>query len=488
MELFMSLIKRFFSSRNLGIFISFIQLATSLLLLGLTFNLNILPNNYLLVLIIILSLFWIIALLTQIFKKPRTAGKIFSILICVALGFGCYYINTINNMIDLISDKKTKVDDISIIVLKDDPAQSLSDAKDYKFGIQKTIDKDNVNKAINNFNERLNQNINIVAYDGFYLQINALYNQDVKVIILNEAYRDTIDDVFPGFSEKTRILDSYKIVTDVALPSANKKVTQNPFAVYISGIDTYGPVSRTSRSDVNIIAVINPKTKQILLQTTPRDYYVLLPNVNAMDKLTHAGNFGIDASMATLKNLYDIEMDYYIRVNFTSLIGLVDELGGITVNSEYAFTARGGKHHFNVGENKMNGEEALAFSRERFSFATGDNQRGINQTQVIKGIFNKACSPAILKNYSNIIDKISGSFETNMSSDEVKGLVKMQMGDNASWNMVSNAAAGTGSYETTYSMGSRKLSVIIPDNSSIEKAKNKIKQVINGETLDSTLK
>ncbi|MDD2362904.1 MAG: LCP family protein [Oscillospiraceae bacterium] len=479
----MSLIKRFFSNRKLGIFISFIQLSASLLLLGLIFNLNILPDKYLFVMIIVLSLAWVIILLTQIFTKLRAAGKIFSVIICVVIGFGCYYIITVNNMIDSISNKKTKVDDISIIVMKDDPAQSLNDAKDYKFGIQKTIDRDNDNKAIENFNERLNRKINIVTYDGFYSQINALYNKDIKVIILNEAYRNTIDDVFPGFSQKTRVLDSYKVVTNVVLPSANKKVTENPFTIYISGIDTYGPVSRTSRSDVNIIAVINPKTKQILLHTTPRDYYVLLPNVNAMDKLTHAGNFGVDASMATLKNLYGIELDYYIRVNFTSLIGMVDELGGITVNSEYAFTSRGGKHHFNVGENKMNGEEALAFSRERYAFASGDNQRGINQTQVIKGIFNKACSPAILKNYSSIMNKISGSFETNMTSDEIKSLVKMQMDDNASWNIVSNAATGTYGSMTTYSLGSRNVSVIIPDISSIEKAKNKMEQVIQNAVI-----
>ena len=237
----------------------------------------------------------------------------------------------------------------------------------------------------------------------------------------------------------------------------------------------------TSRSDVNIIATINPTTKQVLLTTTPRDYYIPFPNTGGQkDKLTHAGNYGVDISIGALEDLYDIDMDYYVRVNFTTLINLVDALGGIEAYSEYSFNAGG--YSFQKGMNSMDGEKALAFSRERYSFSGGDMQRGKNQMEVIKGIINKGLSPAIIVNYSSVMDSIAGSFETNMSNSEISNLIKMQIAEMSPWDIISNNVIGTNSKEVTYSQG-HKSSVVIPDMESVAIAKDKMNKVMVGEKL-----
>ena len=470
------------NNKIISIVLMIVQMLISIIFCVQIVSMHVLPIKYLVILILILLLIITITFLTQFSKKLRLGGRIFSVIICLSIGLGCYYMMETNKMLTSVTGIDTKIDDISIIVLKDDPAQSLEDTKDCSFGIQEVIDRDNVNKAIDNFDNDLNAKIKYITYNGFHPQIDALYNGEVRAIIINEAYRETIEDEFSDFSEKTRMLEVHKVVTDVKVEPVNKEITKNAFTVYISGIDTYGSISRTSRSDVNIIATINPITKQILLNTTPRDYYVSLPFANgAMDKLTHAGIYGVDASMETLENLYDIDIDYYVRVNFTSLTRIVDALGGVIVNSPYEFKVQG--YSFNVGDNELNGDKALAFSRERHSFANGDNQRGINQTLVIKAMLNKALSPVILTKYSNIMNSISGSFETNMSFDEITSLVRMQMNDLASWNIVSNAVVGTGDSQTTYSAGSQHLYVMIPNQTSVDNAKEKMQQVISGEIL-----
>ncbi len=257
----------------------------------------------------------------------------------------------------------------------------------------------------------------------------------------------------------------------------NSGLTKDTFTMYISGIDTYGSISTKSRSDVNIIATVNTALKQVLLTTTPRDYYVMIPvSGGQMDKLTHAGIYGVDVSMGALENLYDITIDYYVRINFTTLIKMVDELGGITVDSEYAFTS--GKYSFIKGENTLNGKEALTFARERYSFAKGDNQRGENQLQVIKAMINKATAYSVIQNLGGIIDTISKNLETNMTRDEIIGLLKMQLNDKASWDVIVNSVKGIGDMKKTYSGGNQELYVMNPDMETVRQAKEKMQQVM----------
>ena len=262
----------------------------------------------------------------------------------------------------------------------------------------------------------------------------------------------------------------------------NKENKDRVFTMYISGIDSRSGLIAKSRSDVNIIATVNVDTRQVLLISTPRDFYVPLPISNGIpDKLTHAGIYGIDVSMGTLEMLYGTEIDYYFRVNFSGFEKIIDALGGITVHSDYTFTAGG--YNYYEGENTLNGAEALRFARERKSFSSGDRQRGKNQMAVIEAVIQKAMSPAILAGYMDIMESVSGSFETSMPYDVIAELVRDQLDKGGSWNIVSYSVDGTGDNQIPYSM-STSAYVMIPDQSTVDAAIAKIQQVKNGEILE----
>lgn len=260
-------------------------------------------------------------------------------------------------------------------------------------------------------------------------------------------------------------------------------VAKEPFTVYISGTDSYGEVSlEDGRSDVNILMTVNPNTRQIVLTTTPRDYYVELPfGEGCWDKLTHAGIYGIDCSMSTLEALYDLEIDYYARVNFSGFERIVDALGGVEVYSDYAFSA--GQYEFVQGYNTVDGEAALSFVRERYSFEDGDVQRGKNQMAMIRAIMDKVTSPSLLTGYLGLMDSLSDCVITNMPRGSLSDLVKLQLGEGGSWHIVSNSVTGEGAEAYTYSGGEELLSVMLQDENSIWNAKDLIDRCKNGEIL-----
>lgn len=264
----------------------------------------------------------------------------------------------------------------------------------------------------------------------------------------------------------------------------NLAVTDEPFNVYISGIDVYGDITKESRSDVNLIATVNPKTHKILLTTTPRDYYVEIPGVSEgeSDKLTHAGIYGIDTSIATLENLYETEIPFYVRVNFTSVEEIVDVMGGVDVESELAFTTgeeSGAIVDVKEGTNHFTGKEALAFVRERKAFASGDNQRGKNQQALLTGLIKKAMSPMILFRANGMINSVTGNAETNMSEAQIKSLIRMQLNDMKGWEIESVAAAGDSSTKQyCYSYSGGPLYVTVPDWSSVNEIKEKIQETM----------
>ena len=270
-------------------------------------------------------------------------------------------------------------------------------------------------------------------------------------------------------------------------------ISKHPFVVYLSGIDTrnYGEIADKSRSDVNMIIAVNPRQKRILMVSTPRDYYVALEgDPNKMDKLTHAGSYGIECSMSTLEALYDIEFNYYAKVNFMSVVDLVDALGGVTVNSEYNFSSKhtltGEVYTYKKGENFLNGQQALTFARERESFANGDRQRGIHQQELIKQVVKKAISPSILipSNIENIMDAISKNTKTNFTEKEIKKLITYQMSTmGKEWDFESMSADGTGDMAYTYSYSAQKLYVMRPNMETVNAAKEALDAIMSGEDL-----
>lgn len=372
-----------------------------------------------------------------------------------------------------------KTDNMIVVVRADDAAENILDAKDYKYGIQTSLDQENNQKMMDDIESVLGQAPDVDEYVTVQQEAQALLNGEIGAAIYNEAFTGIIEDEIEGYSDQVKILYQYGIETEIA--QEEEKDVDQPFNIYISGIDVSGDITTNSRSDVNIIMTVNPNTHKILLTTTPRDYYVTIPGISGdqRDKLTHAGIYGVDVSMSTLESIYGIDITYYARVNFTSLIRIVDALGGIDVYSEYAFEGRG--YQFQEGMNHMDGEAALAFSRERYSFESGDNQRGKNQEAVLTAILQKAMSPALLANASELITSVSDCVETNMTRTEMAKFINMQLSDAASWEIESTAATGTGDSQACYSSGSQLLYVMWPDEASVAEISDKMQQVLSGQ-------
>ena len=465
-------------SRKLSLVFLIVQFLISAALVGVAFYVGFIPLKYIVALIVLCLFLLAYEVFSQMTDKTYIVGRVLCALICFFyIGGGYYCVNTYS-AIDEMAGQQVKVDEISCIVLKDDPAQSIYDTKDYTFGILAANDRENTNKALAEVQAVIGKEPATIEYQDNDTLIDALYAKDVKVIVINEANRSPIEEYYKTFSDDTRVLNTHKVETVIQEDEKLDDITKTPFNVYLSGIDVYGSIKATSRSDVNVIVTVNPNTKQILLTSTPRDYYVPLTVSNGIpDKLTHAGIHGVDCSIGTLENLYGIDIDYYVRVNFTSVRKIVDLLGGVKVYSDYDFTSDWGPS-FKKGYNQVNGKQALAFCRERHHFANGDYQRGRDHQHMIEAILNKAMSPDILPNYADLLKTASKNFQTNMSTKEITALAKMQLNDMSQWTIKYANAAGQGASKTTYSYQSRKLYVCVPDYNSVAKITKRINKVL----------
>lgn len=483
------------SNRNrFGVFCLILQTIFSLAFMVVVLFLDMLPMRYLAMIALILFFLWCITLNSQVARRKRgTIGKVFSLFVVCFLSIGTYYIAKTNDVIGMITGGSFRVDNMVVAVLADDPAEGIEDAADYTFGIQLERGAENMQAAITDIQDELGSDINTVEYDSIQEQAQALHDGEVDAIIYNEAYTDILEEGFEGYKDSVKIIYTHEIRVEMNFGgnASDDSLTKEPFTVYISGIDVYGDVSQTSRSDVNIIAVVNPNTNQILLVTTPRDYYVEIPGISKgqEDKLTHAGIYGIDASMATLGALYETDINYYVRLNFTSLIEIVDILGGVDVYSDMSFSTgweSGYEMDVQEGWNHFNGEQALAFSRERKNLPDGDNQRGIHQQAVITAMLKKVLSPTMLLKANSILNQVSQDVETNVSQAQLNALIKYQLGHNAKWSIRSVAATGSPSREYCYSSGDTSLYVTIPDYDVVHDIIDLVNVVEEGGTLEET--
>lgn len=477
---------------KVGLTLVTIQAIVSMLCVGMLYIIGIVPTKYMIVISVILLLLFGITLFTQLNRKKKAiGGKLLSIILIAAISFGTFYIGKANGALNKITGGNYKIDNMVVAVLKEDSAKDIKDTSGYTFGVQYKMGKADMQTAIQMVSDELGEEIQVVEFEDLHAEAEALHDQKVDAIIYNEGYTDTLCESFIGYKKNVRIIYEHKIKKELSGMSVDTSI-QEPFSVYISGIDVYGEIEQTSRSDVNIIATVNPKTHQILLVTTPRDYYVPIPGISRgqEDKLTHAGNYGVDVSMATLEELYQVKIPFFARINFTSLIDIVDHLGGVDVYSEYEFrTSKNSEHVMDVqqGLNHFNGEEALAFSRERENVPGGDNQRGKNQQAVITAMIKKMISPQMLMKANSIIDDVSGNVETNMSQEQIQSLIKTQLKKGGSWNIYSVAAEGIGGKDICYSAASSgPLYVTYPDEESVAEIQNLINRVEEGEILEGS--
>lgn len=483
---------------HFGLFTLFLLLAASLALYIRLMATGMLSNLYLIILMMVLIVLNAVSVIVQLPLRRNKAGKlimgIVSLLLSGAMLYGVVAVNSVQSALSKIVGKMTETEITEVRVMNDNPATSMGDTKGYTFGYIADADTKNTQSILDEISKSFGT-IKSKEYSSMTALADALYDDEVDAILINQGYVDllTEKDGYTDFRDQTRVLYTYTTTHEVDPIVPNTSITKEPFVVYCSGIDArVDDISAKSRSDVNILAVVNPTTKQILLVNTPRDYYLPLARNGEMDKLTHAGLYGIDESMKVLGNLYGVQADYYVRVNFAGLVKIVDALGGVDIESDANFTCvpmetpNGNgdytyqKYSFTKGINHVNGSQALAFARERKAFADGDNRRGQHQMTVIKAIVNKACSSAVLTKYQELLKAASDAFITNMPYADISSLVQMQLGDMADWNITTYAVSGEGSTEYCYALGD-KAWVMIKDSSKVNTAKNMIQQVINGE-------
>lgn len=484
-----------------GIVLSAALLILELLFVGLLINTGLLPGKYVaLIAILLVVLAGIVYLLVRdLHKKVRfSLGTILIFLLLAGIGVGSFYISKGVNTMEQITEVTVEIADVGVYVRQEDPAQSINETAGYTFGILGEQDRENTDKAITELTETLGESLAVKEYAGLAELLDSLISTgETQAIILNSAFVGLLDEMegYETAEDQIREVHVQQVETviervvekpkdkeqDKAEDTAEQQENDSVFSVYISGIDSRSGLIAKSRSDVNIVATVNTETRQVLLVSTPRDYYVPLPISNGQpDKLTHAGIYGIDCSMGTLEMLYETEIDYYFRVNFSGFEGIVNALGGITVDSEVAFSS--GDYSFVQGENYMDGAAALTFARERYAFASGDRQRGKNQMAVIKGVINKAISPALLTNYTSILESVAGSFEASIPYDVLAALVKQQLSDGGEWNIVSYSVDGTGASKKPYSLSTNAY-VMEPDYNTVNQAIAMMEQVKNGEIL-----
>lgn len=418
------------------------------------------------------------------YKARFIIGCVLAALFITIQILGAYYFGTGAAALDKITTPEVEFAEIGVYVHEDDKAITLADAKDYTFGILEVLDRDATNIAVEKINNELGVTIKTIEFSGISELFEGLFvTKQINAFILNKSFLELLDETkeLEDYAKDIRELYSVKIEHNSSSGTHAPPPDDDTFTIYISGIDCFGSIARRSRSDVNILATVNTKTGQILLVSTPRDYYVPLSISNGIpDKLTHAGIYGIDVSKDTLAMLYDIDIDYYFRVNFDGFKDIIDALGGITVNTERAFTAFSSLY-FPKGENHLDGESALHYARERYSLPGGDGDRGKHQMEVVKGVVDKMLSPALLKNYTGVLNSLSGSFETNIPYETIASLVKDQLSSGRKWNITTYSVSGTGASRKPYSM-SLKAYVLIPDESTVAHAKTLFEQIEDGAT------
>lgn len=464
-----------------------IQIIASFIMLYIFYDIKFIPMNYFIGLAVVLVGMLIGEYFLIFNKKPKSKRSIitqaFSVILSVFMIIASSYAYKMGEVVDLVSSKSFQKRAISVIVLNHSTIRNERQLPKQKVGYISSIDKESMDFAIADMTKNIGK-IELKDYKDFAGLVDDLYNQKVAAIILDEAFRTLVEQDKEDFDMDTRVI--YQVLKDESFVHSNRvDVTEKPFLVYISGNDQYGEISSVSRSDVNMLVAINPKTKQILLISIPRDSYYPLHRNGQLDKFTHAGIYGLQESINTLEDIMDEQINYYVRMNFTSFMNIVDSLGGITINSPAEFTTKIGKFHIKKGINELNAREALAFVRERKSFAAGDFERGKNQQRMIAAIVDKVCSPVILTSFSSILDTVSTSIDTNLSSEEMRALVQLQLTKMPSWDIQTYQIIGDTGMRPCYSSGGREASVVILYNSSIKQAQSYIDDLMSDKMIQT---
>ena len=463
---------------NIGLTILYAILA--LVLLFTMFNYNFLSFRFL---NIIITIGLLVVLAISIFlQKTKKSPLVTTVVLVIFSLVSLVGIFGFKQMIDITNRMNQTAAfsevEMSIVVPKESDIKDVSQLTSVQAPTK--VDKNNIEILMSALKKDKKVDVKVDDVASYQEAYDNLKSGKSKAMVLSGSYASLLESVDSNYASNLKTIYTYKIKKKNS-NSANQ-VDSKVFNIYISGIDTYGSISTVSRSDVNIIMTVNMNTHKILLTTTPRDAYVKIPGGGAdqYDKLTHAGIYGVETSEQTLENLYGIKIDYYARINFTSFLKLIDQLGGVTVHNDQAFTSLHGKFDFPVGDIQMNSEQALGFVRERYSLDGGDNDRGKNQEKVISAIVNKLASLKSVSNFTSIVNNLQDSVQTNMSLDTINALANTQLDSGSKFTVTSQAVTGTGSTGqlTSYAMPNSSLYMMKLDDSSVASASQAIKNLM----------
>ena len=446
------------------------------------FRYNLLAFRWFNIIITVLAV--LLAIGAGLFIKKKIA-KVFTLLLLIfGITLGSIGVFGIQQFISVTSklNETAAVSNytMSIAVLKDSEIESVSQLESVAAPVDN--DQENVQKLIDDVQKNQQQTLTVTSIESYLEAYKQLQSGEVKAIVLNEAFENIIESEYPNHADTIKKIYTMGVKKKVKGPKASKG---NGMTIYVSGIDTYGPINSVSRSDVNILMTVNTDTKEVLLTTTPRDSYVPIADGgnNQYDKLTHAGLYGVDASIHTLENLYGIDINYYARLNFTSFLRLIDLLGGIDVYNDQAFNAHtnNGKH-YPVGNLHLDSKDALGFVRERYSLADGDRDRGRNQQKVITAIIQKLTSEEVLANYSAVIQGLQESVQTNMPVEVMTDLVNRQLEKGGKYDVQSQDLKGTGRMDLpSYAMPGSQLYMMEVSQDSLASVKAAMTAVLKGK-------
>ena len=484
--------KRKKSKRGITIFwriLSVILTISFILFSSILIKLNILPSKYLTLFIIFFSVLTIIydfILSKQKFKKSLKIFSIaFSLINALIFSLGFFYLNKTNNFMSSLKQVNYVTEEYYLLVNKESNYKKISDLDNLEiYTFNEKIDiYDNAIKKLKSLTSA-----KIVESDSAQSICDKLINNKIDAIMLSSVHKTSMDEDLEDFKTSVKVL--HKI--NIKIKKSDKKahpdidVSKQPFVIYISGADSYGNIEARSRSDVNMIATINPNTYEVLLTSIPRDYYVQLHNTEgSKDKLTHAGIYGVDMSINTISDFLNINIDYYFKVNFSTLVKIVDSIDGVDVYSDQEFTPwTNNTIRIKKGINHMNGEMAIAFARERKSYNEGDRHRIQNQQDVLSAIVKKVSSSTVLlTKYSTLLDSLSSCFDTNFGKNEITKLVKLQINDMPNWSIKTYNLNGSDSHNVTYSGGTQELYVMNPDINTVNLANKYINGIKSGKTF-----
>lgn len=444
-------------------------------------KLNMIPNKYLAPLFIIIILIYLIMLFLAFNKKVKSSLKITAIIIFIMFavigGFGAKYLYTTFDFLSVLDKDIFQKEKFSVKVLDTSDYNKLEELNDKNLGIYKST---NSQKASDELSKKIE--FTKVEYTNIESMFNDLTDGKISGVIMNSSVEKLLKDELSDLEIKLKTIYEFKVSIDQVDIVKVVNVTNTPFNVYIAGGDGFGSIDAIFNTDVNMVATIDPVNRKVLLTSIPRDYYVnlVLQGEEAYDKLTHAGYYGIEESVKSVEKLLNTDINYYVKVNFSTIEGIVDAIGGVDVYSDYDFYERAfRKYHYTVGYNHLNGEQALAFARERKSFADGDIQRVKNQQKVVEAIIKKVTSStALISNYDQILNSISDNMDTNISSKDISKLVKMQLNDMRGWSVESINLTGTGQMGPTYTFPTLNLYTMLPNEDSVNEAQTKIKDYL----------